>query len=1062
MADALQDAVARARFRDEWDRNFAVSANAGSGKTTAISQRLAAIARAEDGGDRLRRTAVVTFTKKAAGEIEQRARQVLIRELAADGDRDLRALDRLERAFFGTIHSFCLQLARTHGQELGINLNPELVAEDDEALWEAFVEQDSMTFRTLAAAERAALLRHVPLEAVFDVARGLSRADARRLIGQAPAGLPRCDEAARDRLLVLEAKGSGTKNILASQRRAQDWQTQWERGEGFLPLYTPAGSAKAVVAEATEWMAPLKAWLAAAAATLAGELAERFRAWRLVRGVQTYADQIDAAMALLEDDALMDRIRAEGWRIILDEAQDTDPQQFAVLVEVARPPGAPRGTWPGSPEEGGVGFDPPRPGHFCLVGDGQQAIYGSRADIGNFRRHLAAFAQGDGGEQLEFEVTFRAPHAVIAALNATLPAAFGAGLQHNHGPGEAVGDTLRQVPYVPLAAGPANVPGAICWLPLAVPDPAPAKTDAWLVEEARQLAAWLQQHGPAAVGARAWGEVALLAPRNEWLLVVRRELEAAGLEVALQMRRNRSGDNPAYAWLAGLLAICADPENTFEWVGVLREVFGVSDGVIAAELRRVGRFAWEEPAAHEPVPTLAGALAAVRPFVLQTNDEGRALGDFVEELIAATGLVAKARAVDATGAVLNELDRLVAEAVELGLDGAGPREWSAALIAGVDDGRPAGKPSGNALNLLTCFSAKGLEWPVVIPVGLWRGIGKAPERGLRVVDDRATGTRVYFDGASVPADTQEARERERWRELTRLLYVTLTRPKRVLVLPWAEGFGGRQRVQPSFLTLWDNEPSAWPALDGGALDLQDFAVGELEPPEMKFDADADADEPDRDPDATGPLPPLPARLLPHKLAKLVDRTRAARHETGWEEPWPTGGEEAIDYGHWWHEALEFWPWAAADPAVAVHRERCLTEAAALGMRERGEREWAMWTESVVRRELSDARWQRRAELAVFAPLEELGWVDGVIDLVVHDPASGEVWVVDWKTNRLRAGETPAALLRRLQAEYAPQLRAYGTCLRQFFPEAMPRLWLYASAVGDWIEVEPDRGDSGGN
>ena len=85
----LIDQEARDRFRDEWEANFAVSANAGSGKTTAISERLAAMALAPDGPARLRKTAVVTYTKKAAAQIEQRARQVLLRRITEAGSKDL-------------------------------------------------------------------------------------------------------------------------------------------------------------------------------------------------------------------------------------------------------------------------------------------------------------------------------------------------------------------------------------------------------------------------------------------------------------------------------------------------------------------------------------------------------------------------------------------------------------------------------------------------------------------------------------------------------------------------------------------------------------------------------------------------------------------------------------------------------------------------------------------------------------------------------------------------------------------------------------------------------------
>src|SRR5690606_15147728 len=98
------------------------------------------------------------------------------------------------------------------------------------------------------------------------------------------------------------------------------------------------------------------------------------------------------------------------------------------------------------------------------------------------------------------------------------------------------------------------------------------------------------------------------------------------------------------------------------------------------------------------------------------------------------------------------------------------------------------------------------------------------------------------------------------------------------------------------------------------------------------------------------------------------------------------------------------------------------QAEALGVRERGEREWRLWSNSEARRELEVGRWRRQAELAVFAPLGVRGWVDGVIDLVLFDPDRSEVWVVDWKTNRRRVGEEEEAMLARLAAEYTGQLQ----------------------------------------
>jgi ATP-dependent helicase/nuclease subunit A len=1045
MSERLIDQVARERFRDEWEANFAVSANAGSGKTTAISERLAALALAPGGAERLRRTAVVTYTKKAAAQIEQRARQVLLRRLTEAGDEArLDPLDDLERAFFGTIHSFCLRLARDYGQAVGINLNPTVVAESDEALWEEFLEQDAMQFTALAPVEIDAFLRHVPLEEIFPFARELDQATAGALRARTPReGPPAPAAAALEQLLALAPKGNAAKNILLSQQRARSWQEAFQRGRGFLPLYEPSGTAAALKEAARAWMAPLKNWLADAAAALAAELAERYRVWRFDRGVQTYADQIDAAMAVLRDDALLDRIRAEGWRVILDEAQDTDPQQFAVLVEIARPTGARRGEWPAStPAVPG-----PRPGHFCMVGDGQQAIYGSRADMGNFLRHLEAFRRGDGGELLEFQVTFRAPQALIDVLNRSLPPVFGRDMPHNFGVPPELGapPPLLQVDYVPLQPGPGNVAGDVRCLALGNPAFAPTGVEGWLAEEAQQLAAWLNAHGPAGVGASTWGEVALLAPRNEWLVTARKALEGVGLEVALQTRRSRCGDNPAYAWLTGLLAVCADPENTFEWVGVLREVFGVSDGLIAAEVRAQGRLAWDEPGVH-PEP-LAAALTAVRPFVMRVNDSSYALDTFARELVEACGLAAKAHALDPNGAMGSELERLLAGAAELGLDGASPRVWLEELLHCLDDGRPTGKPSANAINLLTSHSAKGLEWPVVIVLGLWRGIGQAPERGLKLVRD-AGGARVYFDNASLPAETRESRDRERWRELARLLYVTVTRARRGLILVGAAGFGGKQREKPSFGDLWQIDLAGLPRLEAPGV----TPAGEG-PPRARA----------RDQFATGVTTPaaasggalaaLPPRLLPHQLAHQVDLTRTARHESSVDAPLPTtGNAEAIDYGLWWHETMEFLPWTGAEPKIAAHGEKRLAQAVEVGFGPRASAEWGRLRESAVWKELNSPRWTRCAELGVFAPLRKEGWIDGVIDLVLHDPGTNELWIVDWKTNARRTGETDDVLLSRLVAEYTPQLAAYADCAGGFFPGAKVKAWVYSTAAGAWREV----------
>ena len=190
MSERPSDQAARDRFTREWETNLAVVANAGSGKTTAIARRLAALALSREGAERLRRTAVVTYTNKAAEQIRQSARRALLGELSEEGGSDLGPLARLEQAFFGTIHSFCIVLARRHGSALGLHLNPRLIEDDDDAPWEDFVDQDPMQFSSLSAHQVGAFLRHASLDDVFDLARRLDLETSRRLIGAPVAPAP--------------------------------------------------------------------------------------------------------------------------------------------------------------------------------------------------------------------------------------------------------------------------------------------------------------------------------------------------------------------------------------------------------------------------------------------------------------------------------------------------------------------------------------------------------------------------------------------------------------------------------------------------------------------------------------------------------------------------------------------------------------------------------------------------------------------------------------------------------------------------------------------------------
>jgi ATP-dependent exoDNAse (exonuclease V) beta subunit len=377
------------------------------------------------------------------------------------------------------------------------------------------------------------------------------------------------------------------------------------------------------------------------------------------------------------------------------------------------------------------------------------------------------------------------------------------------------------------------------------------------------------------------------------------------------------------------------------------------------------------------------------------------------------------------------------------------------LLSEIELQRPGGKPQEDAVNLLSSHSAKGLEWPIVIPVGFWHTISERPQHGLYLVSDAERGgqTRIFFDRASVPTETSEARNRERLREQVRLLYVTLTRARSRLIIPWHAEFGSRRGSDKSFAEIWSKIEllEALPQVNSVATDAP-----EEDEPQINAAAQNQMIQPSPTMIEEGrKLAPLPRRLLPHQLAQKTDLVRGQRHETSLDHSTPsrlTAGDEAIDYGIWWHETMEFTPWRGSDAAVEKFWQARLSEAQSRGYGTRAKTEWMRLRASPAWNELRSEHWTLVTELAVFSPLVADSWIDGVMDISLHDAETKRLWIIDWKTNRLRVGEDNPSLLVRLSQEYAPQLAAYGQCLQQAMFGHEVRLLVYASAAGDWIEV----------
>src|SRR5438552_9556503 len=393
------DQPSREQFVSELDKNFSVIAAAGSGKTRAITDRIVRIAKDRRARDWLPELVVVAFTNRAADEMQQRTRTEILRAGVS-----FEVLSTFNAAFFGTIHSFCVRLLQTYGYRLGLPPQFDLITDDDE-LWNQFVQQQTAVGRSLSEENRRELLRHVQVRQLMELGR-----HSELSIVDPPAG--RCPDADFSEIYRYVAKGQTVQTVPPFQKELRRAEQIWRQTDDFVRWPTCNSKARDFVPLKREAFAPLRRWLDQASLCVAAEVQRDYQQFRLDRGVLTYDDQVALALELVRHPDIAREIRAKNFRVLLDEAQDTDPRQFSLLLEITRPPGA-------ADEWLETKRDPPRNGHFCMVGDFQQSIYRDRADLAQYRRIHKTLVETDAAEQLEFSVTFRLDTKQVEFVNET-------------------------------------------------------------------------------------------------------------------------------------------------------------------------------------------------------------------------------------------------------------------------------------------------------------------------------------------------------------------------------------------------------------------------------------------------------------------------------------------------------------------------------------------------------------------------------------------------------------------------------------------------------------------
>jgi ATP-dependent helicase/nuclease subunit A len=750
-----------------------VSAGAGTGKTAVLVERV--VRAVTERGLDVDSILVITYTRRAAGELRTRIRAAL----AERGRHDLAR--ELDGAWISTIHGFCARLLKAY--PLAAGLDPRFRELDEaqaavlrsEAFGEALAEfcsgDDSQRLELLATYGSDRLRRM--LTSVYETLRAAGR-ELDLAVAARPELGERVDEL-RAAATVL-ARDPGATD--AQQRTAAALLELLERDrrpDRLMNLngFKARGDRAAAYCEALA--AVEQAALDEAAArdrALLQELltlfAERYTDAKTRESALDFEDlQLEARDLLRSQPELREREQARFRSILVDEFQDTNRLQTEI-VDLLRTPAT----------------------ELFFVGDEYQSIYGFRhADVQVFRERREAAEQ-----PLSLTLNYRSRPEVLAAVNELFGSHFGGEFQQ-------------------LAAA-AEFPDPVFGHPveLLVTDKESYKDTGvqWRRGEARAVARRVRELVD--TGAAAPGEIVLLFAAGtdaEWY---EEELRREGLPTYRATGKGYFGQQQVVDLLAYLRLL----QNRYDDVALLSVLASPFVGVSNDALALLRRVASKRP--------LFSGLEHALPPGLGERDERlmRAFRQRYDRLVEAMPRLSLERLCEQVVAEhdydlavlaqwdgrrryanLRKLARLARSYEELrGPDVEGFVRFVAEQEAvGARELEAVAEEEGSdAVRLLTIHAAKGLEFKVVIVADAGRDrVPPSPDEilalpdgrfGFRVADPVTAKRRGAFDYEAVRDARQEAEQAER----LRLYYVAMTRAKERLIVSGSVDLGSDREV----------------------------------------------------------------------------------------------------------------------------------------------------------------------------------------------------------------------------------------------------------------------------
>ncbi|MBL6612427.1 MAG: UvrD-helicase domain-containing protein [Alphaproteobacteria bacterium] len=516
-------------------------------------------------------------------------------------------------------------------------------------------------------------------------------------------------------------------------------------------------------------------------ARLARDLDEIIAAYdhaKRAAAVLDFDDLLIKARALVRGHEAVRQALARRYRyLFVDEFQDTDQIQAEVIFAIGA-------------ESLGAGWHQNRlrEGALFLVGDPKQSIYRFRgADLGCYCKARDAINGAHPGNVLKISENFRSREDILTFVNDRFGPLFrGTGLDYED-------LTSTRVPPVH------NLP-VVSRLPINADGRKKESLRRAEAEAVADLCARLIGNIEVREGEGTRplkpGDIALLSPGWTDLWRYEHALESRGLPIATQAGKGFFGRQEVQDLLS-LARTLADPRDYLAFGALMRgPLIGLKDEELLDIVERlppsldepgaIPRFSLmtptEEVADHALAQATLEILKSLQRKAMSTTP-GLLLTEAIERLNIRA--IVTARDTRDSGRAVANLELFLERARGYRVRGLGQfvqdvtREWSERNNAQVEGQIDA---DGSAINLITIHSAKGLEWPVVIPVNMCSGFGQRPRLLHRPADDTL---HWVIDDVAPPSvfDARRSIEAENECERQRMWYVTCTRAEELLIVP---------------------------------------------------------------------------------------------------------------------------------------------------------------------------------------------------------------------------------------------------------------------------------------